>query len=57
MRLCLLLPIVYSWKISCHNCLWIRNRFPSNHHCSYFDKPILIDQVNCTSHKLKNIDW
>lgn len=56
MKFLLLIQVVYSLK-SCHTCLWVRKTFPKKYKCSYFDKPVVMDMVNCTTHKLKNIDW
>ena len=53
----IMLPIIYAIKNSCHTCIWIRTKFPRSHQCIYFQIPIKYEHMNCSSHKLKNIDW
>ncbi len=53
----LILPFVYAIKNSCRSCVWIRNKIPDKLQCGYYQIPITNVYMNCSTYKLKNIDW
>jgi hypothetical protein len=37
---------------SCHNCLWIRYRFPRINQCAYYQKPCIDAIRNCSHYDI-----
>ncbi len=49
--------MAYAIKSNCYKCIWKKNVFPEKRFCIYYSQYITSEFDNCSSYKLKDLDW
>ena len=49
--------MTHAIKSNCYKCLWHKKVFPDKRFCIYYQTYITHEFDNCTSYKIKDLDW
>lgn len=57
MKFLFFLSMAHAIKSNCYKCIWKKNVFPEKRYCIYYQNYITYEFDNCTSYKIKDLDW